>query len=67
VPKMKTRKTASSRFRLTASGKLKHSRSGRRHLLAKKSSKRKRQLRNSTTVHTSQENMYKRMLGLSTK
>lgn len=65
MPKMKTRKTATSRFKLTAKGKLKKSLSGRRHLLAKKSSKRKRQLRKASTVHPSHAAMYKRMLGLA--
>ena len=42
--KMKTKKAVSKRFRLTASGRLKFKRPGMRHLLAHKSSKRKRQL-----------------------
>lgn len=65
MPKMKTRKTATSRFKLTAKGKLKRSLSGKRHLLTKKSSKRKRQLRQAATVHPSHATMYKRMLGLA--
>ena len=43
--KMKTKKAVSKRFRLTASGRLKYKRAGLRHLLAHKSSKRKRKLR----------------------
>lgn len=43
--KMKTKKAVSKRFRLTASGRLKFKRPGLRHLLAHKSSKRKRHLR----------------------
>lgn len=42
--KMKTKKAVSKRFRLTASGRLKYKKPGLRHLLAHKSSKRKRKL-----------------------
>ena len=45
MPKVKTRKCASKRFKKTASGKLLYSKKGRRHIQAKKSAKRKRQLR----------------------
>ncbi len=45
MPKLKTNRSAAKRFRATASGKLKHRRCNRSHLLTKKSSKRKRQLR----------------------
>ena len=42
--KMKTKKAVAKRFRMTASGRLKYKRAGLRHLLAHKSSKRKRHL-----------------------
>lgn len=42
VVKAKTRKSASKRFSLTAKGKIKMRKVGKRHLLQKKSSKRKR-------------------------
>ncbi len=45
MPKMKTRKAAAKRFKKTSSGKIKHRRAYRNHLLTKKSKKRKRQLR----------------------
>jgi large subunit ribosomal protein L35 len=45
VPKMKTRKAVAARFRVTATGKLKASQPGKRHLLTHKTAKRKRQLR----------------------
>jgi large subunit ribosomal protein L35 len=45
MPKHKTSKTVKKRFKLTAHGKLKYSRAGRRHLLGGKSRKRKRHLR----------------------
>jgi len=50
VPKMKTKKAASKRFRKTANG-FKRGQSHRRHILTKKPSKRKRQLRREMGVH----------------
>ena len=44
MPKMKTKKSAAKRFRLTASGRAKRSRAFKRHILTSKSTKRKRHL-----------------------
>ena len=44
MPKMKTRKAAAKRFKETGTGKFLHSRAGGRHILTKKSGKRKRRL-----------------------
>lgn len=64
MPKMKTRKAVASRFRLTGTGKLKRTRPGRRHILTKKSSKRKRSLAQDRLVDEGQLKMYKRMMGV---
>lgn len=45
MPKMKTHKGSKKRFRVTASGKLKRSQAGKKHLNAPKTGKRKRHLR----------------------
>jgi len=45
MPKMKTHKASKKRFRVTATGKLKRSHAGKKHLNGPKASKRKRQLR----------------------
>jgi large subunit ribosomal protein L35 len=45
MPKQKTNKSVKKRFRVTGTGKLKRNKANRRHLLAGRSSKRKRQLR----------------------
>ncbi len=45
MPKQKTKKSAAKRFTLTASGKVKHKKQNLRHILTKRSPKRKRQLR----------------------
>lgn len=42
MPKLKNHSGAKKRFRITGSGKVKHSRAGRRHLLAPMSSAHKR-------------------------
>lgn len=44
MPKLKTHKGAQKRFRTTASGKFKRGHSHARHILTKKTSKRKRSL-----------------------
>ena len=45
MPKMKTRRAAAKRYSKTATGKIKYKKQGLRHILTKKSSKRKRHLR----------------------
>ncbi len=45
MPKMKTHKGTKKRFRLTASGKVKHRRAGTSHLATRKTHKQKRNLR----------------------
>ena len=49
MPKLKTNRAAAKRFRKTAKG-FKRAQSNRRHILTKKTSKRKRQLRGPTMV-----------------
>lgn len=44
MPKMKTKKGAAKRFRLTATGKVKRSKAFKRHILTTKTTKRKRHL-----------------------
>lgn len=51
MPKLKSNSGASKRFKRTASGGYKRAQSFHSHILTKKSSKRKRQLRSSKMVH----------------
>ena len=62
MPKMKTRKAVAARFKVTGSGKLKLNRPGRRHILTKKTPKRKRQLARPGLVHETILKTYKRMM-----
>jgi large subunit ribosomal protein L35 len=47
MPKAKTKKSASKRYSLTGTGKVKYKKQNLRHILTKKSAKRKRNLRHS--------------------
>jgi large subunit ribosomal protein L35 len=53
MPKLKTNSGAAKRFKRTASGGFKHKQSFRNHILTKKSTKRKRQLRPGSMVDKS--------------
>lgn len=59
---MKTNSGAAKRFKKTASGRYKHKQSFRSHILTKKSTKRKRQLRSSTLVHESDTAAVRKMI-----
>ncbi len=50
MPKMKTHRGAAKRFKKTGTGKLVRMRANKQHILTKKSSKRKRQLRKDAVV-----------------
>gem|GEM_PF-8021 len=51
VPKMKTKKSAAKRFQVRGSGSIKRGQAFKRHILTKKTTKNKRQLRGSAAVH----------------
>jgi len=62
MPKMKTKSGAAKRFRVQGSGGLKRSRAFLRHILTKKSTKRKRHLRGTRRVDASDLHAIKSML-----
>ncbi|MDH3342456.1 MAG: 50S ribosomal protein L35 [Gammaproteobacteria bacterium] len=62
MPKMKSLSGAAKRFRRTGSGGLKRGKSHRRHILTKKSTKRKRHLREASQVHENDIKMVNRMI-----
>lgn len=53
MPKMKTNRGAAKRFQRTGNGLLKRRRANRNHILTKKATKRKRQLRDLPMVNPS--------------
>lgn len=62
MPKLKTHKGAAKRFRLTATGKVKRGHSHARHILTKKTAKRKRFLDLDVMVAEADEKLVKNML-----
>jgi len=65
MPKIKSNSGAAKRFKKTGSGKFKRSQSHLRHILTKKSTKRKRHLRQQTTAKPADAKMIQRMLPYS--
>ena len=65
MPKLKSNRGAAKRFARTGTGKFKRAQSFKRHILTKKSAKRKRQLRPVTLVHPSDTATVRRMLPYS--
>ncbi|MBO9328150.1 50S ribosomal protein L35 [Achromobacter sp. HZ01] len=62
MPKMKTKKSASKRFKVRGSGSIKRGQAFKRHILTKKTTKNKRQLRGSAAVHDSNVASVKAMM-----
>ena len=62
MPKMKTNRGAAKRFKLTGSGKIKRNKAFSSHILTKKSTKRKRGLRQDDIVDPSNHKGIKRIL-----
>ena len=62
MPKLKTSSGAAKRFKKTAKG-YKHRQSFRNHILTKKSTKRKRQLRKLTDIAPADVPLIRRLLG----
>jgi len=62
MPKMKTKKGAAKRFKARGSGSIKRSKAFLRHILTKKTTKRKRGLRGTLTIHATNENSVRAML-----
>ena len=62
MPKLKTKKAAAKRFKLTATGKIKRNKSNTQHILGKKTTKRKRKLRKATLVDKTVSNSVKKKL-----
>lgn len=62
MPKLKTHKGIAKRVKTTANGKLKHHKGFHSHILTKKSSNRKRKLRQSKLLTKSYQKRYKKLL-----
>lgn len=62
MPKMKTNRGAAKRFKRTGSGGFKRKQSHLRHILTKKSTKRKRHLRAKSMINDADIGLVKRLL-----
>lgn len=62
MPKMKTSRAAAKRFKKTGTGKLVRFKANKRHILTKKSTKRKRNLRKPITADKTNEKVMKKIL-----
>ena len=62
MPKIKTHSGAKKRFKLTASGKVKRAHAFKSHILNKKSTKRKRNLRKTVVADTTNVVAIKKMI-----
>ncbi|MDP1559339.1 MAG: 50S ribosomal protein L35 [Nitrosomonas sp.] len=62
MPKMKTKRGAAKRFKVRPSGIIKRSQAFKRHILTKKTTKNKRQLRGTVSVHPSDTTSVRAML-----
>ena len=60
--KMKTKRAAAKRFKVTGTGKLMRNKAYKRHILTKKSTKRKRNLRKSTIIDPTNAGNMKKIL-----
>jgi large subunit ribosomal protein L35 len=64
MPKLKTKSGAKKRFKVTGTGKVKHKRAFKNHILTKKETKQKRRLGNKALVNKSDMKNVKAMLVL---
>ena len=62
MPKMKSHSGAKKRFNVTATGKVNRGHQGKNHILSKKTTKRKRRLRTTTYVSSTQERTVKSII-----
>lgn len=62
MPKIRTNRGAMKRFKLTGSGKVKRNKAYASHIMTKKTSKRKRNLKKPDFVSSSEKRRVKRML-----
>jgi large subunit ribosomal protein L35 len=62
MPKMKTNKSVAKRFKITGRGKVKRRQANKSHILTKKTSKRKRHLRDAKIAQSGDTRRIKKML-----
>ncbi|MAV70726.1 MAG: 50S ribosomal protein L35 [Candidatus Marinimicrobia bacterium] len=64
MPKMKTRRGAAKRFKVTGSGRIKRNKANHRHMLIRRSNKAKRKMRQVGVLKSGDAKLVKAMLGI---
>tara|TARA_B100001173_G_scaffold304644_1_gene308937 strand:- start:572 stop:766 length:195 start_codon:yes stop_codon:yes gene_type:complete len=64
MPKMKTRRGAAKRFKISGSGRLKRNKANHRHMLVRRSNKAKRKMRQTGIVSSADRKIVKALLGV---
>ena len=64
MPKVKTNSSAKKRFKITGTGKITFQKAFKRHILTKKSKKRKRLMRKKGSISAANQDFVKRLLRL---
>ena len=64
MPKMKTRRGAAKRFKVTGSGRIKRNKANHRHMLIRRSNKAKRKMRQAGILSPGDPKHVKAMLGV---
>lgn len=62
MPKIKTHRGAAKRYKITGTGKIKRGKAYKSHILTKKSTKRKRNLRKTAYVHDTMAGVVKKLI-----
>lgn len=62
MPKLKTKRGAAKRFKISSKGRIKRTQANLRHILTKKKTKRKRHLRGTTSVAAGDQQAIRTML-----
>ncbi len=65
MPKMKTKSSCKKRFKVTASGRVKHAQAGKRHGMIKRTNKFIRNARGTTVMSKADEGIVKQMMPYS--
>jgi large subunit ribosomal protein L35 len=64
MPKMKTRRGAAKRFKISGSGRIKRNKANHRHMLVRRSNKAKRKMRQTGILAPGDRKLVKAMLGV---
>jgi large subunit ribosomal protein L35 len=64
MPKMKTRRGAAKRFKISGSGRIKRNKANHRHMLVRRSNKAKRKMRQVGILAPGDRKLVKAMLGV---